>query len=280
MLVVDNVHFSYHNKSPLFNGLSFHLETGKICGLLGKNGAGKSSLLRLLTGAQFPSSGNIYFKENDVTKRPVSNLQDIFYLQEDAEVPKSKISHYLSIYSLFYPNFNDEIFYNVLARFEVNKDEKLKNLSYGQQKKFLLAFALATQVKLLILDEPTNGLDIPSKAIFRSVVSESLADHQSIIISTHQIRDLGQLLDRILLIENGDIILDDDLYNIAEKYNCQFVPGNQLPENTIYSEPTAGGHVALVPTDGSTPGEIDIEILFNALVSNPNFNLKPTNNGI
>lgn len=280
MLVANNVHFAYDKQKPLFEGLDFQLESGKICGLLGKNGAGKSSLLRLISGAQFPDAGTIHFKEIDVTSRKVGNLQDIFYLQEDAELPKSKISHFLSIYSLFYPNFNRDIFYNVLDKFEVDKDEKLKNLSYGQQKKFYLAFALATQVKLLILDEPTNGLDIPSKAIFRSVVSESLGDHQSIIISTHQIRDLGQLLDRILVIQNGKIILDDDLYNISEKYTCVFVPGNKLPANTIYSEPTAGGHVALVPISDNTPGEIDIEILFNALISNPNFNLNTSNNGI
>lgn len=269
MLTVQNVHYAYNRKSELFTGLDFSLTAGKICGLLGKNGAGKSSLLRLITGAYFPKEGSITFQENDVTKRKVSSLEAMYFLQEDSELPNYQIQRYLSLYAPFYPNFNHEIFNNVMVKFEVPMDSKIKDLSFGQKKKFHVAFALATQVKLLIMDEPTNGMDIPSKSVFRSVVSESLGEDQSIIISTHQIRDLGQLLDTIVLIQDGKIILDEDLYQLSEQFNCQYISGNSIPENSLYSEPVAGGNMVLLNTTKDAPGEIDIEVLFNGIVSNP-----------
>lgn len=269
MLTVQNVHYAYNRKAQLFTGLDFSLTAGKICGLLGKNGAGKSSLLRLITGAYFPKEGSITFQDNDVTKRKVSSLEDMYFLQEDSDLPNYQIKRYISIYAPFYPNFNHEIFTNVMTKFEVPTDSKIKELSFGQKKKFHVAFALATQVKLLIMDEPTNGMDIPSKSVFRSVVSESLAEDQSIIISTHQIRDLGQLLDTIVLIQNGKIILNEELYQLSEQFDCQYIPGNTVPDNSLYSEPVAGGHMVLVNTTKEAPGEIDIEVLFNGIISNP-----------
>ncbi len=280
MLAVNDVHFSYSKKAKLFKGVDFSLEPGTICGLLGKNGAGKTSLLRLIVGAQFVDQGSIQFKGAEVHSRKVETLQSMFFLQEDFELPKMTAEVYINTYSVFYPNFSNAILENVLDRFEVPRSGKLKNLSFGQQKKFQVAFALATQVSLLILDEPTNGMDIPSKAVFRSVVSESLGESQTIIISTHQIRDLGQLLDRILLIQTGKIIVDESLYHLAEQFNCQFCPGNSIPSDVIYSEPVAGGSMALVPTTPERPGEIDIEIFFNAIISNPSILSKTTTNGI
>lgn len=269
MLTVQNVHYAYNRKTSLFDGLDFQLEAGKICGLLGKNGAGKSSLLRLISGAYYSKQGKITFNDSDITKRSVTALQEIYFLQEDYELPKHSIQRYLNIYAPFYPKFDKNIFNNVMEKFEVPIDKKIKDLSFGQKKKFHVAFALATQVKLLIMDEPTNGMDIPSKSVFRSVVSESLQEDQSIIISTHQIRDLGQLLDTIVLIRNGKIILNEDLYSISERFDCSFNPGNQVPDHALYSEPVAGGNMVLTKTDGKIPGEIDIEILFNAIVTNP-----------
>ncbi len=269
MLSVQNVHYAYNRKTNLFNGLQFKIDGGKICGLLGKNGAGKSTLLRLIAGAYFSKQGNISFHGQDITLRKVESLQEIYFLQEDYELPKYSIKRYLNIYAPFYPKFDQNIFDNVMERFEVPQDKKIKDLSFGQKKKFHVAFALATQVKLLIMDEPTNGMDIPSKSVFRSVVSESLGEDQSIIISTHQIRDLGQLLDTIILIKNGKIILNEDLYSLSEKFDCRFSPGNQVPEHALYSELVAGGNMILTKTDQSSPGEIDIEVLFNAIVTNP-----------
>lgn len=280
MLVANNVHFSYSKKAKLFDGVEFSLEPGTICGLLGKNGAGKTSLLRLIVGAQFADQGTIRFEDRPVQSRKVATLQSMFFLQEDFELPKMTAEAYVNTYSVFYPEFDRRVFENVLDRFEVPRTGKLRNLSFGQQKKFQVAFALATQVSLLILDEPTNGMDIPSKAVFRSVVSESLGESQTIIISTHQIRDLGQLLDRILLIQTGKIIVDEALYNLAEQFNCQFCPGNTLPPDTLYSEPVAGGSIAVVPAAPNEPGEIDIEILFNAIISNPSILSKTTTHGI
>ncbi len=268
MLTIENVHYGYRKNQSLFNGLDFTLEPGKISGLLGKNGSGKSTLLRLISGAYFPQDGNISFEGNPTQKRDVETQASIYFLQEDDELPSYKISQYLNFYTPFYPEFSKIDFNKMLEDFEVDPSKKIKDLSFGQKKKFSVAFALSTGVKLLILDEPTNGMDIPSKSTFRKAVSQSLREDQSIIVSTHQIRDLGQLLDTIIVINNGKILLKDDMFSLSEQFSCSYMPGNTPPESSLYAEPAPGGNIVLQKSDG-TPSDIDIEVFFNAIISNP-----------
>jgi ABC-2 type transport system ATP-binding protein len=268
MLTINNIHYGYKKNQSLFDGLDFVLEPGKISGLLGKNGAGKSTLLRLITGAYFPKQGSLEFGGTPTLKRNVDTLSSLYFLQEDDVLPSYKIGQYVSNYSPFYPHFSESDFSAMLEKFEIDAIQKMKDLSFGQKKKMSVAFALATGVKLLILDEPTNGMDIPSKSILRQVVSETLREDQSIIISTHQIRDLGQLLDTIIVIEKGKILLNEDMYTLSEKYSCVYAPGNTLPEDVLYSEPAPGGNIVLRKNSGM-PSDIDIEVFFNAIISNP-----------
>ncbi len=268
MLTINNVHYGYKKNSKLFEGLEFSLDPGKITGLLGKNGAGKSTLLRLISGAYFTKNGSISFGDKPTKDRDVDTLSSIYFLQEDDVLPKYKITHYVNNYAPFYPNFNHQHFASMLKKFDIDGSKKISELSFGQKKKMSVAFALATGVRLLILDEPTNGMDIPSKSILRKVISESLRDDQSIIISTHQIRDLGQLLDTIVVIENGKILLNDELFKLSERFSCGYIPGNAIPQNALHAEPAPGGHVILSKNDGQ-PSDIDIEVFFNAIISNP-----------
>ncbi len=268
MLTINNLHYGYKKNSSLFEGLEFVLDPGKITGLLGKNGAGKSTLLRLLTGAYFPKTGNISFNDMPTKNRDVNLLSSIYFLQEDDVLPSYRISRFLDFYAPFYPSFSRNDFFSMLEKFDVDHTQKISALSFGQKKKLSVAFALATGVRLLILDEPTNGMDIPSKSILRTVISESLREDQSIVISTHQIRDLGQLLDSIVIIENGKILVKNDLYDLAQKFTCGYIPGRSIPQNAYYAEPAPGGHVVLSENNGE-PSDIDIEVFFNAVISNP-----------
>jgi len=269
MLAIENVHYGYKKNQNLFEGLDFQLEPGQISGLLGKNGAGKSTLLRLITGAYFPKQGTLNFGGNSTRNRKVETLASMYLLQEDDVLPNYEIPKYVSNYAPFYPHFSTSDFEKMLGDFEIDPSKKIKDLSFGQKKKLSVAFALSTGAKLLILDEPTNGMDIPSKSTFRKVVSESLREDQSIIISTHQIRDLGQLLDNIIVIENGKILLKESMFSLSERFACSYVPGNTPPTDSLYSEPAPGGNIVLRNSQG-IPSDIDIEVFFNAIISQPN----------
>lgn len=269
MIQVNEMSFGYRKKkAPLFQDLNLKLESGTINGILGKNGAGKTTFLRVVSGLLFPQHGQSLVNGVASKERHVEMLTDLYYVQEEYILPEVTIRRYVQLYSNFYPNWNHEKFNRILAEFELPSDGKLKELSFGQKKKFLIAFALATGCKLLILDEPTNGLDIPSKMVFRKVVSSSLNEDQCILISTHQVKDVANLLDRIVVVEGGQVIFNQDLYHISSKYRFDFVPGSQIPEKSIYAEQVPGGHVVMnLKQDNQVQTEVDIEILFNAIIS-------------
>ncbi len=264
MISVENVDFAYSKKKDLFKGLQLNLESNKIYGLLGRNGMGKSTLLKLMAGFLAPQNGNIYVDEHAPHLRKVGFIENFFFLNEDFVLPSIRISEYLSAYAGFYPNFDNDMFYSILKEFEVDKEAKIQVLSFGQKKKVLIAFAIATNVKYLFLDEPTNGLDIPSKSQFRKLMAKHFSENQIIIISTHQIRDLSNLLDSVIIIDNGEIILSKDISSIEEK--IFFTPHNLEHTTSIYSEMIPGGHIHLYPNSESKESQIEIEAFFNAVV--------------
>lgn len=269
MIKVNEMSFGYRKNKPLlFQELNLQLESGTINGILGKNGAGKTTFLRVVSGLLFPRHGQVQVNGVLSRERHVEMLSDMYYVQEEYILPDVHIHRYVQLYSPFYPNWSQDKFERILSEFELPSNAKLKELSFGQKKKFLIAFALATGCKLLILDEPTNGLDIPSKMVFRKVVSASLDEDQCILISTHQVKDVANLLDRIVVVEGGRVIFNQDLYSISSKYRFDFMPGSQLPEKYIYAEQVPGGHVVMNLNDNQqVQTEVDIEILFNAIIS-------------
>lgn len=266
MITIENLSFSYSKKKSLFKNLDLNIGSGKICGLLGKNGAGKTTLLRQLIGLLYPQEGTITVHGNDVTKRNPDTIKEIFYVQEDFELPSMPISLYQKLYSPFYENFDTTKFYELLNKFEVEINSKTSDLSFGQKKKVQIAFALSTGVKLLILDEPTNGLDIPSKAQFRKVVISSIGEEQSVIISSHQVRDLSNLLDQVILIEDGRVTLNEDIFDISTKLSFQQTMGSDVPSDALYSEMIPGGHLVVVPNESGEQSQVDLEALFNAVI--------------
>ena len=263
MIQIKDLNFSYSKKQALFKDLSLSLQAGSITGLLGKNGAGKTSLLKLMTGLLHPQDGDMSVLGHFPRKREVSLLSNVFLVPEEFFFPAISISDYVKAYSPFYPRFDHEMLQQIITEFELNASANLQRLSLGQKKKFLIAFALSTRCRLLVLDEPTNGLDIPSKGLFRKILAGSLDEDQLVIISTHQVKDVENLIDRIIILDNGKVIFQHTMEEIAKKV-CFINGTSDETKEAIYSEAVPGGYRMMLP-NGFAETEIDIEILFNAV---------------
>jgi ABC-2 type transport system ATP-binding protein len=280
MIHLEQVTFGYSKTKKLFENLSLQLDAGHIYGLLGKNGAGKSSLLRNMAGLLFPQSGTIKVLDFVPEKRQPAFLQDIFFIPEEIHLPSLTLEKYLDMLAPFYPKFNEQQFRNYISEFDIPVENKLTGMSYGQKKKVLIAFALATNTKVLIMDEPTNGLDIPSKSQFRKIVSSALDKHRLILISTHQVRDLDNLIDSIIILEDSKILIRHSLEDVAERLCFGTLPSIEYDERVLYSEPSMRGHKAVFENIEQEETRVDLEQLFNAVMENPDriskiFNKKP-----
>ncbi len=269
MIDVQNLCFGYNKRKLLYKNLSLKLEVGSIYGLLGKNGAGKSTLLKNFIGLLFPKEGNISVNGYTPKKRWPSFLETIYFIPEEVYVPALSIEGYKNLFAPFYPLFNEEQFHRNLEQLDVHDKGKLNTLSFGQQKKFIIAFALACNTRVLLLDEPTNGLDIPSKIKFRKLISGVFTDDKIIFISTHQIRDLDHLIDRVIIVDNGELLLNASLTEISGKLCFKNVP--DLPENgkVLYAEDSLKGYAIVMENFENEDSKVDLENLFNAITENP-----------
>lgn len=265
MIEINDLNFGYSKQHLLFKNLSMQLQAGHIYGLLGKNGAGKSSLLKNLAGLVYADSGAITVMGHNPAKRQPSLMRQICFIPEEFYLPSVKIAAYVKANSPFYPEFDQKYFNELLAEFDIPVGQKLINMSYGQKKKLIIAFGLATQAKLIIMDEPTNGLDIPSKAQFRKIMAAALTDDRCIIISTHQVRDLDNLIDTVIMLDESKVALKASIEEITHKL-C-FKRLKELDETVIYSEPSLSGYNAVVPNYHDEDSKLDIELLFNAMLA-------------
>ncbi len=268
MVNIESLSFGY-GRGALFKELSLGLTPGNIYGLLGVNGAGKSTLLKLMAGLLFPAAGSVRSLDHNPAERKPSFLLDVFVLAEDAQAPNMLARDYLRTRAPFYPRFDHTLFERYLRELELPQGGNLAALSHGQQKKFLLAFGLATQAKLVLLDEPTNGLDIPSKSVLRRVIAEALTPERLFVISTHQVRDLATLMDPIVILHQGRVLLKSTLGDIATRVRMtqQSSPSAPGTPDLLFSEPAVGGFWSV--WRGGGDGPLDLEVLFNAVIANP-----------
>jgi ABC-2 type transport system ATP-binding protein len=269
MIHLDRVSFGYTKHKKLFENLTLKLDSGHIYGLLGKNGAGKSSLLRNMAGLLFPHSGSIYVAGHEPRERTPAFLQNLFFIPEEIHLPSVTVEKYLDTLAPFYPQFDEKQFRSHIADFDIPDGNKLTGMSYGQKKKVLIAFALATNTKVLIMDEPTNGLDIPSKSQFRKLVSSSLQSDRTILISTHQVRDLDNLIDSIIILEDSKILIQHGLDLVSERLCFGVLPSIEFDQRVIYSEPSLRGYNAVFENLTQQESRVDLEQLFNAVLENP-----------
>ena len=269
MVKFENASFGYSKRHPIYEKLNLELRPGRIYGLFGKNGEGKSTLLRNICGLLFPTSGSITVNGHEPKLRKPDFLSDIFLIPEDVQLPNLSVRQYVKTYGVFYPNFSENDFYENLSELEVSENQQIKSMSYGQQKKVLIAFALATNVSTLIMDEPTNGLDIPSKSQFRKLIASNLTEDRTFVISTHQVRDLDNLIDHVLVMNQGKFVLNAGLDEITEKFSSKLLPKSQLNDDVIYAEETLGGYAALTKNTTGEYSKINLEHLFTAAVLKP-----------
>lgn len=269
MLEIKKLNFAY--KGPnLFNDLNLYLKSGRVYGLLGKNGVGKTTLLKLISSLLYPLNGSISINGINSSKRYPQYLASFYLIPEEFMLPQLKIETFVKVYAPFYPKFNKNMFENILKEFDLTTQQVLTNLSYGQKKKFLIAFGLSTNTPILLMDEPTNGLDIPSKRQFRRILAQNLDNNRLIIISTHQVKDIEGLIDEVIILQNGKIIFQVDLNLLNEKLTVSLE--NEEPieqEDVIYYEQVLGGYICIRKKDDNLPmKKIDLELLFNSVINN------------
>lgn len=266
LIHLHELSFGYSKGQPLFADLSLRIESGGIYGLLGRNGAGKSTLLKLMTGCLKPTGGEADLFGRPAFDRRAADLQRLYFLPEQVYLPAPSWQVLAKAYGPFYPRFDGLAFRQNLDAFEVPTNRKLTQLSLGQKKKGLIAFALACNTELLVMDEPTNGLDIPSKAQFRSILAEVAADDRTIIVSTHQVRDLSGLIDPIIIVENGSVIAQLDLQMVSKSLAFELVSSLRPPADALHAERVPGGHYVVRTNVDGRHTEPDLEVLFNAIV--------------
>ena len=269
MIYLDRLSFGYRKGQLLFDNLNLHLEAGHIYGLLGKNGAGKSSLLRNIAGLLYPDKGSIKVGGYSPRERKPAFLQQIYFVPEEIYLPSVSIKKYLAVQAPFYPNFDEAQFRYYLTELDVLFDSRISDLSFGQRKKVLIAFALACNTDVLIMDEPTNGLDIPSKKQFRKLLATALKESQLMLISTHQVRDLDNLIDSVIVLENSEILLHQSLNRVSEQLRFATLSQTDNNHRVLYAEPSLQGYTVVMENLDQQESKVDLERLFNAATQNP-----------
>lgn len=270
MIKFDNTSFAYHRNRPVLSNLSLTIPQGSICGLLGKNGVGKSTMLYLMAGLLRPTSGSITTLGHTPSQRGTELLEDIFLVPEEFSLPSLSIRQYLKYTTPFYPRFSEEDMKKYMERFDMPMDLNLGSLSLGMKKKTFISFALATNTSVLLLDEPTNGLDITSKRVFGQCMSSAMTDDKAIVVSTHQVYDVEKLLDHVVIADNNGILLDEPMLEVMQRLAFSFTPDRRRAENALMSLEMPGGfNIVELLDNPDMETEVNLESLFELANSKP-----------
>ena len=270
MIAFKDVCFSYRRNVPVLSNLSLQIEPGTVCGLLGRNGVGKSTMLYLTAGLLPPRSGQVLCNGYIPSDRQVNFLNDIFIVPEEFDLPPITLDEYVRINSVFYPKFNLDLMHSILEIFALPGNINLGALSLGQKKKAFLSFALACNTSILLLDEPTNGLDITAKRMFRAAITAAMTDDKTIIISTHQVYDVENILDHVVIADHNRILLKRPMIDIQTKLRFGYTQDPEQAKRALFSIPMPGGfNVVEFLDDPDRETEVNLETLFELTNSNP-----------
>lgn len=265
MIEIKDLAFSY-GKTPILKSITTTLEEGRIYGLLGENGVGKTTLLTLLCGLKKVCSGSITTDGENPFDRTPTLLQNQFYLPDEVLPVAMKAECFAKERGAFWPDYDHAKFLEIMKEFENDPAKKMNQMSAGQLKKTYISLALACGCKYIFMDEPTNGLDIPSKTQFRSAIMKYTSDDSTIVISTHQVRDLENIIDPIIILDRQDVLLNASVEEITSKLYFDF--GTQLHPESLYSEQLPGGFIQVYPNTTGEDSKINVEALFNAVHKN------------
>lgn len=270
LATINDLNFGYKRGLTLFSNMNLSIKAGQTYGLLSKKDEGKTTLLKLLSGLLFPVSGKVEFMDYEPRLRQVKMLSNTFYLPEEEFRSSLSIKRFVKTYMPFYPKFSIGKFEGNLSDFSISIDTKdISTLSIGQRKKLMIAFALATNARLILLDEPTNGLDIASKNQLQRLVNGSLTDKNCIIISSNQAEDLDGLVENIIVLNNHKIVINQSLENVGEKLSFTLEETNENPNAYLYVKEVKGGFRKVSINTKKEKSELNLETLFDAVISNP-----------
>jgi ABC-2 type transport system ATP-binding protein len=265
MIQLAQLGLDYGSNAVVFNGLTLDIPRGRSVGVLGANGVGKTTLIKLISGMISPTHGSVTVLGRNPRLRELALYQQIYVVPEESTLPSISANKYIQSFSKFYPSFDHALCSKMLERFSVDAAKSLQKMSLGQKKKFIVSFALATGCQLILMDEPTNGLDIPSKALFREIVIEHQREDQTLLICTHQVKDLESIIDSVVMM-NENHALWIDLGELP-RFVSQ-ISGSQSNANVLYTEKRLGADVSLIRGTTQQPTDIDLEILFNTFHTN------------
>lgn len=260
MIKIDKLAFSYGAKTVLEN-ITMSLEPGKVYGLLGENGVGKTTLLTLLCGLKKPQRGTVSVDGMAPFRRLPSTLADQYFLPDDVAPVNDKAASWAQSSGRFWSGFDYSKFLEIMKLFENDPSRKMNQMSAGQLKKTYISFALACNTRYLYMDEPTNGLDIPGKAQFRSAITRFTDEDATVIISTHQVRDLENIIDPIIILDRDGVLLNADTVEISRKLTFDY--GTTLNPASLYTEQLPGGFIQVYPNTDGNESNVNIEALFN-----------------
>jgi len=265
MITTKNLTFGYSSRRLVLNDITLELGDGHIHGLLGCNGIGKTTLLKIICGIMRPVRGSILVDGVDPHTRRPETFERLMIIPEEFDLPNISLERYAKITSPFYPRFDMGQMRSYAEELGVSPTERLHSMSMGQRKKAYIAFALACNVEMLLLDEPTNGLDIPSKSIFRRLLASYVDDSRMVMISTHQVADVEQLLDNIIILDQKGVALNATTAEITQR--LKFGKAEE-DDKVLYTERTIAGDMAVMVNDTDADTPLNIELLFNASVAN------------
>ena len=262
MITIQKLAFSYGD-NVILKDISMKIEEGRIYGLLGENGVGKTTLLTLLAGLKKADEGSVDIDGFIPFDRKPSFLSKIYYLPDEVAAVKTKALDFAADQGQFWTNFDLDKFRRIMEIFENDENMRMDRMSYGQLKKTYISFALACNTKYLFMDEPTNGLDIPSKAQFRKAVLKFTSERATLLISTHQVRDLEALIDPIIILDRRDVLLNASLGEITEKLYFDY--STTVDPDALYSELIPGGCIQVLKNETGIESKVNIEALFNTV---------------
>lgn len=265
MIEIKDLAFSY-GKTPVLKNITTTLEEGRIYGLLGENGVGKTTFLTLLCGLKRVESGSIVTDGENPFDRTPSLLRNQFYLPDEVLPVAARAEVFAKDRGQFWPGYDHSRFLEIMNGFENDPSRKMNQMSAGQLKKTYISLALACGCRYIFMDEPTNGLDIPSKTQFRSAVMKYTSDDSTIVISTHQVRDLENIIAPIIILDRQDVLLNATVEEITGRLFFDY--GTHLRDGSLYSEQLPGGFVQVCPNTTGEDSKINIEALFNAVHKN------------
>ena len=204
-----------YGKKTAVDHISFSIEGGHIIGLLGPNGSGKTTLIKMLNGLLTPTSGTLYYKGNPIgveSKKHISYLPDHTYLNMS-----QRVSDVISYFKDFFDDFDENRAYDMLKKLQINRCDRLKTMSKGTKEKVQLILVMSRRADLYILDEPIAGVDPAARDYILDIILSNYDPDASILISTHLIADIENILDEVIFIKNGQICLSSSVDDIREK---------------------------------------------------------------